>query len=385
MVYFLTALLVVPMLLLVHSYVIFPLRMIRSRAEPGFSGYPTPDVKVTVIIAAYNEAAVIGQKLESVMATTYPLDQLKVWVGSDASTDETDAILEQYACQYPQISYLRFEERTGKPQIVNYLAKQAAGDILILTDADALFYPETLANLLRPFHDPAVGGVQANLLVRGTANEQVAYQEINYNQREVRMKQGEGARGAVIGADGTCYAVRQSLFQPVPEGFYVDDFFIFMSILQQGYQTCFASDAHCIMQVSGDSGIQFRRKVRISKGNFQNLGYFGTLDNPLQSFAGYAFFSHKVIRWIGPFLMAVMLIANLLLLPYHELFTLLLILQLGFYGLGFVDLAFRKLNWYITPLRYVSHFVLMNIALLVGFFQYLLAPGDGTWDSTPKA
>ena len=385
MAYVLTALLAIPLLLLIHSYIIFPLWMIYFQQPVAYPKHTTPALKVTVIIAAHNEAAVIGDKLETVMATTYPLNHLTVMVGSDASTDDTDAILQRYARQYPQIIYHRFEKRTGKPQILNWLANKADGDILVLTDADALFYPETLPNLLCPFHDPDVGGVQANLLTKTKANEQVAYQEVNYNQREVKIKGGEGAKGAVIGADGTCYAIRRSLFKPVPAGFYVDDFFIFMSILQQGYQTGFASDAYCVMQVSGDSGIQFRRKVRISKGNFQNLGYFGMLANPLRSFAGYAFFSHKIIRWIGPFLMVLILGANCMLLAYHDFFKVILAMQLVFYGLGFIDLLLRKLNWYVTPLRYVSHFLLMNVALLIGFFQYLLIPGDGTWESTPKA
>ncbi len=384
MIYFLSALLAVPLLLLIHSYIIFPVRMIWTSGSNDFSQYTVPNYQVAVLMAAYNEEAVIKEKLESLLNTNYPLSALSILVASDASTDETDTILKHYAQQYPQIMYFRFEERTGKPHIINYLAGKADSDVLILTDADALFFPDTLPSLLRPFQDPEIGGVQANLLIKGKPDEQVAHQEIHYNQREVKMKRGEGARGAVIGADGTCYAIRRTLFKPVPAGFYVDDFFIFMSILQQGYHTCFASEAYCVMQVSGDSGIQFRRKVRISKGNFQNLGYFGLLENPFQSFAGYAFISHKVIRWIAPFLMVIILAANVILVSYHEVFNLLLLLQFGFYGIGFLDLVFRKLNIYMTPLRYVSHFVLMNIALLVGFFQYMLAPWDGTWDSTPK-
>lgn len=384
MFYILLTLFVIPLLLLAHSYVVFPLRMMSlkpaTKPHPPARSAPT----VTILMAAYNEAAVLEAKLNSMINTHYLADAYSIWVGSDASTDQTDAILEQYARQYPQVSYWRFEQRTGKPQIINYLAERSEADVLVLTDADALFYPDTLPNLIRPFQHPDIGGVQANLLTQAKPSEQVAHQEINYNQRELRIKKGEGAQGAVIGADGTCYAIRKPLYRPVPQGFYVDDFFIFMSILQQGYKTVFAGDAYCLMQVSGNSGIQFQRKVRISKGNFQNLQYFGTLGNPLASFASYAFFSHKVIRWLGPFLMMVMLMANGFLISYHAGFLMLLLLQLGFYTVGLLDLGFRKLNWYITPLRFVSHFLLMNVALLIGFLAYLTTPADGTWDSTPK-
>lgn len=385
MVYFLTALLVFPLLLLLHSYIIFPFKMIQLQKPADHSDYPEPEKEVAIIMAVYNEATVLEEKLDSMLNSTYPLQYISIMVGSDASTDETDAILKRYAENYPQIHYQRFEERTGKPQIINHLALKAQAEILVLTDADAIFYPDTLPNLMKPFANEEVGGVQANLITKGPIGQQVALQEINYNQRELKIKRGEGANGAVIGADGTCYAIRRSFFTPVPEGFFVDDFFIFMSILKQGYKTCFAKDAYCNMHISGDSGIQFQRKVRISKGNFQNLSYFRSLVNPFQSFAGYAFFSHKVLRWLGPFLMVIMLAANLLLIAYHELFWVILGFQLGFYSLGLLDLILRKVRWYLVPLRFISHFVLMNLALLFGFFHYLSGPGDGTWDSTPKA
>ena len=383
MVYLLSALLAVPILLLAHAYLVFPVWMIYIRKKAPSTPTKVPDVEVAVLMAVYNEESVLRQKLDSMLASREPLAGVRFFVASDASTDGTDAILSEYAGQYPEVHYQRFAVRSGKAAIINHLAQESSADILVMTDADTFFHPETLPNLLRPFHDVEVGGVQANLITRGEPHEQVALQEVTYNKRELKIKQGEGVRGAVIGAGGYCYAIRKSLYTPVPEGFYVDDFFIFMRVLQQGYKTCFAQDAYCTMQVSGSSEVQFKRKVRISKGNFQNLAYFRDLANPLRNFVGLAFFSHKVLRWIGPFLLILAATANGLLLSYHPVFTWLLTGQGVFYGLGLLDLLLRRWQCNLIPLRFISHFLLMNLALLVGFFQYFGKSGDGTWDNEP--
>lgn len=381
MVYLLSALLAVPILLLAHAYLVFPAWMIFTRKKAPLNQTATPDVQVAVLMAVYNEEAVLRQKLDSMLAMGEPMPKVSFLVASDASTDGTDAILEAYANRYPEVHYQRFTVRSGKADIINHLAGQTSAEILVMTDADTFFLPDTLPNLLRPFQDPKVGGVQANLITRGENHEQVALQEVTYNKRELKIKQGEGARGAVIGAGGYCYAIRRSLYTPVPTGFYVDDFFIFMRVLQQGYKTCFARDAYCKMRVSGSSEVQFKRKVRISKGNFQNLAYFRDLANPFRDFVGLAFFSHKVLRWFGPFFLICAGVANGLLVGYHLVFTCLFMAQGAFYGLGLIDLLLRKWHCNLMPLRFISHFLLMNLALLVGFFQYFGKAGDGTWDN----
>lgn len=384
MVYILSAFLGIPLLLLVHAYIVFPLLMMYTGKKTHENKGSPPDVQVAILLAVYNEEKVIKQKLESTLNTTFPLANLTILVASDASTDGTDDILAQYESQYPHIQYKRFHERSGKAKIINQLANETSADILVMTDADTFFFPETLNNLLEPFRDPEVGGVQANLINKVDDEEQVAFQEISYNKRELKIKQGEGTKGSVIGAGGYCYAIRQALYTPVPNGFYVDDFFVFMRVLQQGFKTSFADQAYCTMEVSGSSEVQFQRKVRISKGNFQNLAYFRDLSNPFAGFVGFAFFSHKVIRWIGPFLLLMMLIANSLLLPYHPLFQVTIALQLGFFALGLLDFLFREFNWNVVPMRFISHFLLMNLALMAGFFEYLFNPADGTWEVKPS-
>ncbi len=372
--------LLLSMALLVHSYWLFPAWMMQASKKKIDWKTDQKELQVAVLVAAYNEENVISEKIRSTLDTNYPKEFLEIWIGSDASTDQTNEIVAEYAKNYPEVKFKPFEERTGKPEILNDLVKHTDAEILVLTDADTFFDQNTIPELVKPFSDPKIGGVQANLQSLTDKNDEVAEQEQLYNEREFMIKKGESYYGAVIGAYGACYAMRKSLYKPIPAGFYVDDFFLFMNILLNGYKTVFTPNAVCKMEVSGNSNVQFKRKVRISSGNFQNLLYFRKLINPFRNFAGFAFFSHKVIRWLGPFLMLLILITNLVVLPVHPFFTWLLSAQLLFYLLGLLDVVLRRLDVDFIILRYISHFVLMNYALLIGFFRFLSLESDGKWE-----
>ncbi len=168
---------------------------------------------------------------------------------------------------------------------------------------------------------------------------------------------------------------------PVPKGFLVDDFFLFLQVLNKGFQTVFANNAIARIEISGDSAIEFKRKIRISVGNFQNLFYFTKFLNPFANKYAFIYWSHKVLRWLTPFFMLIVLITNVLLANYNYYFEILLYLQLiGYLSLP-LDYLLSKVNIKIDVLRFVSHFILMNIALLLGFFKFLKGNSSGVWNT----
>ncbi|MBK7665899.1 MAG: glycosyltransferase [Sphingobacteriaceae bacterium] len=128
---------------ILHSYVVYPLWLIvftpdkKSNKEKYTLEENLPEV--AILMAAYNEEKVIGDKIASVFNTTYPLDKITLYIGSDASNDRTDSIIEEYSKKYPQIKLTRFGGRTGKSGIINQLAENASGPIFILTDANVIF------------------------------------------------------------------------------------------------------------------------------------------------------------------------------------------------------------------------------------------------------
>ena len=111
---------------------------------------------VSVIIAAYNEEKVIGERLENALAFDYPRDRLQILVASDGSTDRTEEIVAGYASQGVLLLSL---PRRGKIRTLNAAVARATGKILVFTDANIMCRPDTLRALVSNFADPAVGGV----------------------------------------------------------------------------------------------------------------------------------------------------------------------------------------------------------------------------------
>jgi len=367
-------------LFVLHTYVIFPFLMkILSKTNQEFTG-EIPPFKVAILMSVYNEEQIIRKKMDSMLNTDYPLDLLEIWVGSDSSTDKTDEILSEYARKFSNVHFVRFKERTGKPQIINQLQKNIHSDILILTDADTLFNKHTIPELIRPFNQSKIGGVQALFISTAPKKNDVSHQEIAYNNREIEIKKGESRLGTVIGAYGACYALRNELYVPVPKNFVVDDFFLFMNVLLKGYHTVINEKAICTMEISGDSKIEFKRKTRIGSGNFQNFFYFKFFWLPL-SITAWCYWSHKVLRWFTPFFLALLLLTNFYMLKLHPFFLFSLFFQLLIYSIGLLDILLEKIHIHLKFSRYVKHFLFMNFALLLGFIKFVNGIPKSSWDT----
>ncbi|TNE79456.1 MAG: glycosyltransferase [Bacteroidetes bacterium] len=376
----LSLLLFASLLAIAETYAFFPWRMMRKSNDFTERG-EDPEVwpEVALLLAAYNEEAVMEEKLKSMLNSDYPADKIRIVVGSDRSSDRTDEIVKQFAASDARVQLRRFEERTGKPAIINQLVSESQETILVLSDADTFFEPHTLKALVRPFSDAKVGGVQAKFISKADGENNVARQELVYNDRELMLKRGESVDGAVIGAYGACYALRRAVYVPVPAGFLVDDFYIFMKVLEQGYQTVLSDAATCLLELSGASEVEFKRKTRIGKGNFQNFFALKKFQNPFTGKVATYYWSHKVLRWFTPFLLLIAFFSNLALIGEDRLYVSLFATQCFGYALAILDIPLRWMNIHIAPIRFISHFLSMNIALFLGFLQYLQGKGNGTW------
>ncbi|MFO7617606.1 MAG: glycosyltransferase family 2 protein [Bacteroidales bacterium] len=379
----------ISILAILHSYLLFPLileligRLRRRKPEPRLAQPELPFV--TILLSAYNEEAVIGEKIASIYDTTYPPDRFEVLIGSDASTDRTVEIVENLAREHPTLHFFPSDHRRGKPNVINSLVEKARGGILILTDANVIFEPATLSQLLAPFDDRAVGLVDTRMINLGIKREGISHQEKAYISREVRIKHLESRLwGSMMGPFGGCFAIRKELFEPVPPNFLVDDFYLNMKVLESGYQAINNPEACVYEDVSNDLGIEFRRKIRISTGNFQNLVRFRKLLLPSRPGIAFCFWSHKVLRWFGPlFLIAIGF--TLAWLSSTSVFWLVLLAgYLGLLAVPVADLLLKKLNLHFILFRFITHFLAMNLALLIGFFRYLKGVKTNVWQPTKR-
>lgn len=374
--------------LLLYTYAIYP-AMVRWLAdqrkavekESIIASWP----RLVVLLSAFNEEQIIEEKIDSVFNTDYPLEQLTMLIGSDCSSDKTDALIRQKQEEYPGIVFHRMEQRSGKANVLNQLRKEAQdlGDILVLTDANVLFRKNTLVEIIRPFKDEKVGQVAANIQNYQVTNEEIGSEEEYYIGRENQTKHAEGVLwGSMMGAFGACYAIRAASMPEVPANFLMEDFFISLHILSKGQKAVMAPKAVVMEDIPGSIAQEYQRKRRISAGNFQNLWYYRSL--LLKRFfpVGFVFLSHKILRWLGPFFLILAGISLVLLAMQSSIYLWIFLLSLALLLLVLLDVWFQKMQWYIKPLRMMRYFLAMNLALLSGFFFYLQGVKSNAWQPT---
>lgn len=378
---------------MVYSYALYPaltsvLMLFKRRSDRGYAPQPADLPRVFILFAAYNEEQVIGKKLETILLSDYPLDKLNIWIGSDCSTDKTDEIVRSFSARHHGIALQRFGVRTGKSSILNtlieaYKVQSETDDILILTDANVMFDPNMVKELVTSFADPRIGLVGAN--VRNMeSTEGISGQERAYIQRENRIKYREGELwGAVMGAFGACYAIRPGLFPTIPPNILMEDFYVTMHVLQRKRRAIINPKAVCLEDVSVRVTEEYKRKRRISAGNFQNLARYWRL---LFSFrpAAFALFSHKLLRWMGPFFLIAALVCSGALAMNSFMYLILFLAQAALLVLSITDLLLQRAQVSIPPLRLLSYFYAMNLALLSGFFLFVRGVRTSVWRPTER-
>jgi cellulose synthase/poly-beta-1,6-N-acetylglucosamine synthase-like glycosyltransferase len=372
--------------LILHSYVIYPklvqyFSKYRKNNELIYLDELPP---ITIIIPAHNEEKVIGQKLETLLQSKFPLDRIELLIGADNCKDQTTSIITSYQDRFPDMNLIEFTERQGKINIVNKLVNKAKHEIIVMTDANVLFDTNTLNELVKHFKNPKIGLVDSRMEHFGLKETGISMAENGYISNEVQTKFGEGKIwGAMMGPFGGCFAFRKVCFQAIPTHFLVDDFYLNMIILQQGYQCINEQNARVFEDVSNESWIEFNRKIRISAGNFQNLSRFWTM---LFRFDGisYAFFSHKFLRWILPFFMLFILVGSSILSREHIVYTIMNALFIIPLGLYIPDYLGKKIGVHFKWVRYIVHFTSMNIALFLGFFKFLGGIKSSIWEPTKR-
>jgi cellulose synthase/poly-beta-1,6-N-acetylglucosamine synthase-like glycosyltransferase len=376
--------------LIVYSYVFFPW-ILSQLAKDHKKPTPVYNVAdelpmVSILISAFNEQEVIEAKLNSVFHTGYPAERFEVLVGSDASQDNTNSIVTLLCLKYPNLKFFPYSQRSGKGNVINRLINQSRGDILIFTDANVMLEKETIFELVKHFKNPQIGLVDSQMVNTNLQNHGISKQEKAYISREVLIKQDESNLwGTMMGPFGGCFAIRRELYEPVPKNFLVDDFFVNMTILEKGYSCVNNLNARVFEDVSNSLADEFRRKIRIATGNFQNLRRFSKMLWHKTKGLSFCFISHKVLRWIGPFLMILALITSLILsFEKSELYLYLFIFQFLFLLIPAIDYLLKKMHIHVAILRLMTHFYAMNLALLIGYFKSLKHIETNVWKPTKR-
>ncbi len=281
----------------------------RVLPRPVATSGATPSV--SIIIAAYNEAAVIDRKLTATLALDYP--DFEVIVVSDGSTDATAQIAR--ARDDRRVRVLEVAARTGKSNALNLAAHAANGEILLVSDANAFPEPDSLARLMVWFADAGVGCVSGRVIPApdSSTGSSVGAAERIYWRYEGFIKQSESAAASATGVVGALLAIRRTLFTPIPEDIVNDDSWLMLAVMRAGQRVIYEPRAVCLRHASRTTSDDMKRRQRIAAGRFQQLMQVRNwpLNAPLTSFF---LFSHKFLRLFVPLLLGIAFVATLALI-----------------------------------------------------------------------
>ncbi len=352
----------------------------KFRPRPVGKGDFTPHLDL--VIGAYNEEAVLREKLENCLSMDYPPERLTVTVASDASTDGTHAIAREYEERGVRLAIAPF--RRGKAANFREVVPKLTGEIVLFSDAGSLYRQDTLRTMMANFADPEVGCVGGRIRYVNPGTSLVTQGEGLYWRYEVFLRKAESSVGSSVIVSGAVYGMRRALYRPVPDHL-PDDFVSPLNVLDQGYRVIYDTGTEILERMATSSRAEMETKIRIVARNFSALlAMHHLLDPRRRPLLALQLLSHRLLRWFVIPLAGLMLLANVFLLQ-HPFYVWVFAGQLFFYvlaGLGFLqDSAGRRSRATYLPF----YFVLVNLSAAIAVWRHLTGRGvGGVWEPVER-
>ena len=367
---------------IVYTYIGFPLGVVlrgllwgRPYKHEELTILPT----VSIVISAYNEARSISTKLENILSMDYPRDCLEVVISSDGSTDGTDAIVEEYKEHGVKLLSL---SRVGKAAALNAAVSASSGEILVFSDANSMYKADAARELVRPFGDPKVGGVAGNQIYRKEVSGGSSVDgERAYWNFDRMLKKFQGQSGNTLAATGAIYAIRRSLFQPIPDGV-SDDLFTSTGVIAQGHRLVFSSTAIAYEPVAASSHAEFGRKVRVIIRSWKAFIFRRELLNPFRyKYYAIQLFSHKILRYLVVFPLLVLVLVSPFIWKAGFIYQMATIAQVAFYSCALIGWRFHGTGFARKKIFTIPfYFCMVNAASLVAFIKVLRGQQIKHWE-----
>jgi poly-beta-1,6-N-acetyl-D-glucosamine synthase len=357
----------------------------RSKASQKnqITSYPT----VSFIVAAYNEADIIKEKIENSLQQDFPASMIEFIFITDGSTDKTPEI----AATFPSVKLLHSSERKGKSAALNRAVQHATNDILIFSDSNAFLNKEAVKNIARHYINEKIGGVagEKKVIAAKETSDASANSEGVYWKYESFLKRIDSEFYSVVGAAGELFSVRRNLFEVLPEFVVLDDFVLSLKVAEKGYRIAYEPEAYASEAPSFSIADEKKRKIRIAAGGFQAIVLLKSLfhfwKHPRLF---YLYFSHRVLRWtLSPLCFLLALIANFILAAYYQIlfFKILFALQMLFYSLAFVGFAAPGFAKRLKVAKLCYYLVFMNFSVILGFFRFIKGRQPATWEKARRS
>ena len=340
---------------------------------------------LTLIVAAFNEAGFIKEKIENTLLLEYPADKIEFIFITDGSSDATPEIIQSY----PQIRLMHKAERAGKIAAVHRAMKEVNSEIVVFTDANTMLNKEALLFISRHYQDEKVGAVAGEKRVQIDESADATAGEGFYWKYESALKKWDSELYSVVGAAGELFSIRTNLYEPVLSDTVLDDFMISMNIALKGYLIKYEPNAYATETSSANTKEELKRKIRIAAGGVQSMLRLKKLlwpfPHPVLTFE---YISHRLLRWIiAPYLMIIVFFINLALINQFSvkgIYGVLFLFQLIFYVAAIAGWLFEKRSIKIKIFFIPYYFCLMNYAVIAGMIRYVFLEQSVLWEKAKR-
>ncbi len=363
-----------------YSYFVYPLvlMLLPGRRRP----VPQPSRELpylSFVLTVHNEAERIGAKLENTLALRYPRRRLEIIVASDASDDGTDAIVHEYAGR--GVRLVRTRQRLGKENAQLMAIQQARGDILVFSDVATGIAPDALHRIADDFVDPAVGAVSSE--DRFLARDGKAVGEGIYVRYEMWLRRLESDVNGLVGLSGSFFAVRRELCADWDVAS-PSDFNAALNCARMGYVAISDPDLHGLYPAIQEESREYQRKLRTVIRGISSLVRQPAVFDP-RRFGWFSFqvWSHKVMRWLVPWFLMVLLLTSAALAAQSWFYAAALAAQLLFYGLVLGGALSSPLRG-CTLVKIPYFFVQVNLAIAHATLAFLLGKRVTVWQPSKR-
>ena len=363
-------------LFVVYVYLGYPLALALWARRRTVSPAPVPPrwPSVAVVMAAHNERHRLPAKLRCLRALDYPRENLTIYCVSDGSDDGTV----EYLASQPDVRLAALARRSGKPAALNHVLELVTEEVVVFMDVRQLVAADAIKRLVARLLTAGVGAVSGELVHRSPDSE-VGRSVGLYWRYEKWIRKNESRVHSVPGVTGALYAIRRRDYVPLREDTILDDFEVPMQILRRGKRVLLEEAAYAYDEVQESIRRERIRKVRTLAGNFQAFARNPWLFNPLKNPIFFQFVSHKVLRLLVPYALALCLGAAWVM--EGTLYQVMFWLQAGFYSAAMAGLAFPSLREN-RLLSFAAVFVELNLAAVIGLLHYLGGKTDARWART---
>ncbi|MGN7989433.1 glycosyltransferase family 2 protein [Pedobacter sp. 22226] len=360
-------------------YILIRIKRFFTRPKKFLTDAALPTV--TLLVAAWNEELIIGDKIKNTLLLDYPKELLQIIFITDGSTDLTPDLI------YPhkEIVLMHNGARHGKMAAIKRAMPGVTGEIIVFSDANTFLNQQALRELVKHYQNEKVGAVagEKRILVNQHADASSAGEGF-YWKYESRLKKWDYELYSNVGAAGELFSIRASLYEPVESDTIIDDHMIAMRIAEKGYLIAYEPAAYASETASANTAEELKRKIRIAAGGIQSIFRLKVAANPFRyPLLTFQYLSHRVLRWtITPFLLVLALLANIIIVSqYNERFYLFLLMaQFAFYGLALLGMLMERRNIRLKPLFIPYYFCMMNYAVAAGILRYINQNQSAAWE-----